>query len=140
MGRLVVRPAVVADSSTNLREAAAMMAAEHVSSMLVGGASAIVTERDFTMAWRRGMTGSEPVGLIATEAPMVIDAGTPITDAAALMLNRNVRHLVIFDGDSFVGVVSLRAILAVLLQAAEPGLWLTELRLSLAEMPEAWLG
>lgn len=117
-----------------------MMAAEHVSSMLVGGASAIVTERDFTMAWRRGMTGSEPVGLIATEAPMVIDAGTPITDAAALMLNRNVRHLVIFDGDSFVGVVSLRAILAVLLQAAEPGLWLTELRLSLAEMPEAWLG
>ena len=140
MGRLIVRPAVVADPGTTLREAAAMMESQQVSSMLVGGPSAIVTERDFTTAWRDGMTGDEPVGRIATEAPMAIDAGTPITQAAGIMLNHNIRHLVVFRGESFTGVVSLRAILAVLLQAAEPGLWLTELRVDLAQIPEAWLG
>ena len=140
MGRLIVRPAVVVDPDTTLRAAAVLMQSENVSSMLVGGPSAIVTERDFTTAWRNGFTGAEPVGRIATAAPMGVDAGTPITDAAGLMLNHNVRHLVVFDGERFTGVVSLRTVLAVLLQAADPSLWLTELRVSLSQMPEAWLG
>lgn len=140
MGRLVVRAAVVADPAMTVREAAQMMKGQNVSSMLVGGPSAIVTERDFTTAWAEGFTGAEPLIRIAKEQPKGIDAGTAITEAASLMLNHNIRHLVVFDGDSFVGVVSLRAILAVLLQAAEPGVWLTELRVRMSDMPEAWLG
>lgn len=140
VGRLIVRPAVVADPGSTVRDAAGLMERENVSSMLIGDPSAIVTERDFTMAWSEGYTGDEPVERIATEQPLAVDAGTPITEAAGLMLNHNIRHLVVFDAGSFVGVVSLRAVLAVLLQAAEPGLWLSELRVSLSQMPEAWLG
>lgn len=140
VGRLVVRPAVVADPDTSVRDAALMMKAHNVSSMLVGGPSAIVTERDFTNAWRDGLTGAEPVSRIATAEPLGIDADTVVTEAASVMLNHNLRHLVVFDHDSFVGVVSLRAILAVLLQAADPGIWRTELRVSLADPPDAWLG
>src|SRR6185312_15888734 len=120
VGRLIVRPAVVADPSVTLREAARVMATENVSSLLVGGPSAIVTERDFTAAWMDGLAGDEPVGRIVGEAPMAIDASMAITEAAGLMLNHSIRHVVVFDAGSFVGVVSLRAILAVLLQAAEP--------------------
>ena len=116
------------------------MRVQNVSSMLVGGPSAIVTERDFTSAWTHGYKGDEPVSLISTDAPLSVDAATPITDAAAMMLNRYVRHLVVLDGDSYLGVVSARTVMAVLLQAAEPGMWLTELRVSLSQTPEFWLG
>lgn len=140
MGRLVLRPAVVVGPATTVRDAARVMKRENVSSLLVGGDAAIVTERDFTTAWANGVSGGEPVSTIATEGPMEVGDDTAVTEAARLMLNHNIRHLVVTDGDSLLGVVSLRAVLAVVLQATEPGVWLTELRTSLAQMPEAWLG
>ncbi len=140
VGRLVVRSAVIVEPDTPVREAAQMMRVQNVSSMLVGGPSSIVTERDFTTAWAEGYTGDEPVSLISTDSPLSVDAATPITDAAAMMLNRNVRHLVVLDGEDYLGVVSVRTVLAVLLQAAEPGMWLTELRVNLSQTPEFWLG
>jgi CBS domain-containing protein len=140
VGRLVVRAAVEVAPETPITEAAATMRVQNVSSMLVGGPDAIVTERDFTRAWSEGTGGDDPVISIATRNPMTVDTGTPITEAAGKMLNRGVRHLVVVDGGSCVGVVSLRMVLAVLLQAAEPGVWLSELRVTLSQTPEFWLG
>lgn len=140
IGRLVVRSPVVVEPETPIREAAALMRSANVSSMLVGGADAIVTERDLCRAWSDGFAGDEPVSSLATAPPVCVASSSPITEAAALMLNRGVRHLVVLDGDARVGVVSLRTVLAVLLQAAEPRFWLTELRVSLSEAPEFWLG
>ncbi len=140
VGRLVIRAAVQVAPETPISEAADTMRVQNVSSMLVGGPGAIVTERDFTRAWSEGARGVDPVISIATRDPLTVDAGTAITEAAGKMLNRNVRHLVVLDGATCLGVVSLRTVLAVLLQAAEPGLWLTELRVSLSQTPEFWLG
>jgi hypothetical protein len=56
------------------------------------------------------------------------------------MLNQEVRHLIVELPDASSGIVSLRCILAVLLQAAQPELWLSSLRIKV-EIPssETWL-
>ena len=64
---------------------------------------------------------------------------TDILEAAALMLNHEVRHLIVELPDGSTGIVSLRAIMAVLLQAAQPDIWLSTLRVQVevpfSEMP-----
>ena len=140
IGRLVVRPAVVVPPEATLREAAGALRAANVSSALVGGPGAIVTERDLTEAWADGATGDEAVAVAASDHPAVVAAGMPIVEAAALMLNREVRHLIVLMDDGTAGVVSLRSVMAVLLQAVKPELWLATLRLSFQAPAEAWLG
>ena len=111
----------------------------NASAALVAGPESIVTERDLTTAWSDDLKGDEPVQTIATEHPIVVSGDTPILDAAALMLNREVRHLIVIDHDE-AGIVSLRAVMAVLLQAVHPEMWLSALRISITEGPELWLG
>ena len=137
--RLVVGPAPVLEAGATIREAAKALRAMNVSALLVTGPDQIVTERDLTRAWSHGMTGEEPVATIATTNPIVVGAEMSVIDAAALMLNREVRHLVVVD-ERTVGIVSLRTVLAVLLQAVQPELWLSALRVSITEVPERWIG
>lgn len=139
IARLVLGPALVLRPDATIREAAKALRAMDSSAALVGGPGAIVTERDLTRAWSHGLTGDESVSDIATDHPVVVDAHTPIAEAAALMLNREVRHLIVVDRER-VGIVSLRTVMAVLLQAVHPERWLAELRLRISEDPEMWLG
>lgn len=140
LGRLVVRPAVVVSPDATLREAAAALREANVSSALVGGPRAIITERDLTGAWAAGATGGESVGELASDHPVVVGAGMPIAEAAAVMLNREVRHLIVLMDDGSAGVVSLRSVMAVLLQAVKPEIWLATLRVSIQAPPELWFG
>ena len=140
IGRLVVRPAVVVSSEATIREVAGALRDANVSSALVGGPGAIVTERDLTDAWAAGASGEESVTAMASEHPVVVAAGMPIAEAVATMLNREVRHLIVLMDDGSAGVVSLRAVMAVLLQAVKPELWLATLRVSFQSPPEAWIG
>ena len=55
------------------------------------------------------------------------------------MLNQGVRHLVVAFPDRD-AVVSLRDVMAVLLQATDPHLWLTQLRVAVEVPAEIWLG
>ena len=137
--RLVVGPAPVLEASATIREAALALRAINASALLIDGPDRIVTERDLTRAWSHGLTGEEPVSTIATTNPIVVGPEMSVLDAAALMLNRDVRHLIVVDGHT-VGIVSLRTVLAVLLQAVQPELWLSALRVSITEVPERWIG
>jgi signal-transduction protein with cAMP-binding, CBS, and nucleotidyltransferase domain len=137
--RLVVGPAPVLAGGATIREAAMALRALNASALLIDGPDQIVTERDLTRAWSHGFTGDEPVGRIATRHPIVVGPETSVVDAAALMLNREVRHLIVVDGQA-VGIVSLRTVLAVLLQAVQPELWLSTLRVNINEVPEQWIG
>ena len=140
IGRLVVRPAVVVSPRETVRDAASALRAANVSSALVGGPGAILTERDLTAAWAEGATGDELVAELASDHPVVVGAGMPIAEAAAVMLNREVRHLIVLLDDGSAGVVSLRAVMAVLLQTVKPELWLATLRVSFQAPPELWIG
>ena len=128
IGRLVVRPAVLVSQEASLREASALMERADVSALLVGGPTGIVTERDLIRAWGAGATGDETVTEVASYRPIIVDAATPIADAAAAMLNRGVRHLIVVMPDGSLGIASLRTVTADLLQALQPQPWLTSLR------------
>jgi len=108
------------------------MRSENVSAVLVGpGVTGIVTERDLTRALANGCSPQASVAEVRTPLPITVQAGTDILEAASLMLNQEVRHLVVELHDGSVGIVSLRTIAAVLLQAAQPQLWLSTLRVQL---------
>jgi signal-transduction protein with cAMP-binding, CBS, and nucleotidyltransferase domain len=112
----------------------------NVSSVLVGTHGAIATERDLTRALAAGLSSDDPIATVASQDPVRIGALIPLVDAAALMLNEEIRHLIIEFADGREGVVSLRDIVAVLLQTASPELWLTSLRLAVQPPTELWLG
>jgi signal-transduction protein with cAMP-binding, CBS, and nucleotidyltransferase domain len=126
---LVTRPAVRIRAHDTLTVASRVMRSHNVSALLIGpGHVAIVTERDLTRALAAEYPADTPVGHVATPLPQSIPGTTDILDAAALMINQEVRHLIVELPDGSAGVLSIRDIMAVLLQAAKPELWLSSLR------------
>jgi CBS domain-containing protein len=73
----------------------------------------IFTERD---ALRVAAAGADPkttsVKDWMTKDPMTVDPDTDTADAAAIMATEGFRHLPVVEGDSVVGVVSLRDVLS----------------------------
>jgi signal-transduction protein with cAMP-binding, CBS, and nucleotidyltransferase domain len=138
---LVVRSAARISARQSLAEASQLMRQENVSALLVDDGKAIVSERDMTRALAAGLGADCAIGMVATVGPVIAPADMAIVEAAALMLNEEVRHLVVQSGVHGMGIVSLRSVLAVLLQAAQPEPWLAHLRLRV-EYPHAelWLG
>ena len=136
---LASRPALAVAGETTLAEAAEVMRAAGVSALLVDGAGGVVTEHDLARALSAGLTGADPVASVATRHPVVVPGTMPVVEAAGLMLNEHVRHLIVELEGGRVGMVSMRDVLAVLLQAADPHLWLTSLR-AVITPSEAWLG
>jgi CBS domain-containing protein len=138
----VSRPVVRIHADDTLTRASQVMRSQNVSCVLVGpGRAAILTERDLTRALAAQYPADTPVGKVATPLPQSVPGQTDILDVAAVMINQEVRHLILDLPDGSDGVVSIRDIMAVLLQAAKPELWLSSLRVKI-EMPypEAWLG
>ena len=56
------------------------------------------------------------------------------------MLRHEIRHLVVTDSGDVLGIVSLREVMAVLLQALDPAVWVATLRAALTTHTEIWLG
>ena len=98
-----------------------------------------MTERDLARALGAGHSPEEPVGVVTTRHPVAVSGDDTVVTAAARMLNEEVRHLVVELPGGAVGVVSMRDVLAVLLGAAEPHIWLASLRIEI-ESPDYWLG
>ena len=116
------------------------MRSANVSSVLVGDGVALATERDLARALAAGMAPDDPITAVTSTDPVRVSAETSVVDAAALMLNEEIRHLLIDGADGTVSVVSLREVMAVLLQMATPHLWLATLRLAVSSPPESWIG
>jgi signal-transduction protein with cAMP-binding, CBS, and nucleotidyltransferase domain len=139
IGYLAYGPAVTVPAGISLEEAALTMRKANVSSLLVGPQRHIATERDLTRALAAGLRPEEPIGTVASQ-PICVSANTSVVDAAALMLNQEIRHLVIDGCADGPAVVSLRAVMAVLLQAVTPHIWLDRLRVAVSARPGTWLG
>jgi signal-transduction protein with cAMP-binding, CBS, and nucleotidyltransferase domain len=138
LGDLPLRTAVRVGRRCTLAEAVERMEQHGVSSVLVDG-DGIVTERDIARAMAHGAPATEVVEAIATWHPITVPATMPIVEAAAVMLNEHVRHLLVERG-GHTAVVSLRDVTALLLQAANPEPWLTSLRIAVPSPAEIWLG
>ncbi len=103
---------------------ARMMATHHIHAVVVEGVHAdaahgeqlvwgIVSDLDLVRASRAGIEG-RIAGDLATSEPITVEASLPITEAARLMDEHGVSHLVVADGDRPVGVVSTLDVAGVL--------------------------
>lgn len=69
----------------------------------------IVTERDLVNIVSDGLDPAKtPLADRLTRELVTIEPRTDISDAAAIMAERKIRHLPVLDGTSLVGIVSIR--------------------------------
>lgn len=136
ISRLVSRPGVGIERRASLAEAAGLMRMQGVSSLLVDGGSAIVTERDIARSIGAGGDPGEPVGSVATPHPLIVDGSLTVMECGGIMLDEEVRHVLVTMPDGFTGVVSQRDIVTVLVREADPELWAARERVP----SENWLG
>jgi signal-transduction protein with cAMP-binding, CBS, and nucleotidyltransferase domain len=140
VGRLIRGGPVVVQAGWSVGMAAQAMRDGNVSSALVGDGKSIVTERDLTRALAAGIGPEAEVSVAAVDHPVTVDATTSVVDAASEMLHQEIRHLVVADAQGILGVVSLRDVMVVLLQAMDPEVWVSTLRAAVTGHSELWLG
>jgi CBS domain-containing protein len=121
---LVRRGAVYVWPDTTLREIAETLERESIGLVLVrreGGVAGVVSERDLVRAIAEGadLDGDRAADLMTYDITFV-DAEDPIQRVAELMLEGEVRHVAVHDGDNKSGVISMRDLLPVLLEAVAP--------------------
>lgn len=120
----LVRPPVRVGIDWCLQDAAAAMRTAGTSSALVGHDEAIVTERDLARATSAGLGPKTAVAAVCVTDFVTVDPDTTIVEAAGVMLDYDVRHLVVRNhrGD-VTGLVSLRDLMRILVDAMDPAIW-----------------
>jgi hypothetical protein len=120
----LAQPPVWIGAEWTLQATADAMGEAKVSAVVVGSDRAIVTEGDLTRALNAGLGPHDQVGAIGVPDMVYLDDDTDVVQAAAHMLRRDVRHLLVRNWRGEVtGVVSLRDLLGVLVEAMDPAVW-----------------
>ena len=97
-------------------EAISLMAKHNIGALLVmneGSVDGIVSERDcIRKVELEGKRSKDtPVSTIMTSKLITVDCNQPLEECMALMLDKNIRHLPVFDGAKLVGLLSVRDVL-----------------------------
>jgi CBS domain-containing protein len=107
---LLHREPLIVPASMPIREAAALMRAEHVSSLLIGKngqIEAIITDRDFrNRVIADGVPTDRPVIDVATRAPQTLDIHATAFDALLLLARRGVHHGPVIEGGKPAGMLT----------------------------------
>jgi CBS domain-containing protein len=105
---LVRRPAVWVDATATVGDAARVMTAERVSSVLVrGDPVGIVTDRDFRIrVLAQGLGPGTPLERVLSRPVRRVDGAMAVHEAWAVLLEANVHHLPVFRDDQIVGVIT----------------------------------
>jgi CBS domain-containing protein len=104
------------EATISLTEAAARMHERGVGAALVMNGehlSGILTERDVLRAVATGGVEGTKVGAWMTHDPETIDPGERPGRAASIMLRGGFRHLPVIEGDTPIGIVSIRDLMRV---------------------------
>ena len=98
-----------------LGEVAERMSAQNVGSVVVkdfGRLIGILTERDMLLAMAaRVHTSDARVRQWMTENPITASPDTTFEEGSKIMLDKGFRHLPVVDGETILGIVSLRRIM-----------------------------
>lgn len=107
---LIQREPVTLPPETTIIEAARVMQAHRISSVLLvknGHLFGLVTDRDLrNRVVAMGLETHRPVLDIATLAPLTIGVERPAFDALLLMARHNVHHVPVLDGRKVVGMIT----------------------------------
>jgi len=88
----------------------------------LGGRQCVFTERDLLRAIGAGIdVDAESVSDHMSTSPLAVQAAATVQSACDVMIERNARHLLVFEGDELAGVLNMRDVVGVLSGAAEMG-------------------
>ena len=103
---------ITVEPSTSVAAAVTVMGMQRVGAVLAidnGRLEGIFTERDLVRALSYDIgASSQPVAHWMTRDPITVGPEASVEQALELMLNGHFRHLPVMEGESVVGVVSIR--------------------------------
>ena len=109
---VMTRQLVSVEPSTSVAAAVTVMGMQRVGAVLVmekGQLEGIFTERDLVRAMSHDIAASsQPVAQWMTKNPVTVGPDVPVEQALETMLAGHFRHLPVMEGESLVGVVSIR--------------------------------
>jgi CBS domain-containing protein len=119
----IERKVAVLDESRTILDAAQLMVERYIGSIVVTAAEqvkGIFTERDLmrVIAQRRSPAEIQLKDVMRTDLVRVSPYAT-VEDCLSLMRANRCRHLLVFDGDDFIGIVSLRDLAMIMLDEKE---------------------
>jgi CBS domain-containing protein len=104
------------DPEATVFDALNQMSSQNTGALLVvkgKNVEGILTERDCVrkveLAGRTSKTTR--VSEIMTEKVIYVEAGQPLEECMALMIDKNIRHLPVYDGKELLGLISVRDVL-----------------------------
>ncbi len=110
-------------ADVTLCDAAKLMNERHIGAVLVldgGRLDGILTERDVLRAVAAGRVEGSSVADWMTRRPETIEPSDSTTHAAMLMTHGGFRHLPVVEGESVVGMLSIRDVVRVVIQDEAP--------------------
>lgn len=120
----IVRKVVTIDENRSALEAAILMTEEFIGSLVITSSAKIAgifTERDLMMRVVGKRKDPEKVKIkdVMTKDLVKVSPNDTASHCLNLMKEQRCRHLLVFDGDQFVGVVSLRDMVALMIDEKE---------------------
>ena len=121
---MLAQPPVRIGADWTLQAAADAIREANVSAVLVGSDQGIVTELDLSRALSSGLGPHDRMTALCAGELSFVYEDTPVVEAAAHMVRDEIRHFVVRNWRGEVtGVVSLRDLLRVLVEAMDPAAW-----------------
>ena len=118
------RDLLTVGAELSIAEVAQRMVDRNVGAVLVlgddGRLAGILTERDVMRAVARGVRDEALVGDCMTRDPETIAPDDTTEQAAVLMIHGGFRHLPVLEGEAVVGMLSIRDLVAVVLEDSAP--------------------
>jgi CBS domain-containing protein len=115
LGEIVTPDFITVAPEDTLGEVAERMSAKNVGAVVVkdfGRLIGVLTERDMLRAMAaRVHTSDARVRQWMTENPITAAPDTTFEEAQAVMLEKGFRHLPVVEGDTILGIVSLRRVM-----------------------------
>jgi len=131
IGKLISRKPTVVTESTTICDAAKLIAAEGISSLVIAadpdpephdGAQAasdeppltgIVTTSDLVeRVLAEGRSHENPIGSVMTREPLSVDADAYLFEGMLMMLRNNIHHLPVLSRNQLVGVIDLADVIS----------------------------
>ena len=121
---MIVRRVATIDENKSILDVAILMTEEFIGSVVITNSSGICglfTERELVMKVVGKRKDPETVKIkdVMTTNPIKVNPNDTASHCLGLMKEYRCRHLLVFEGDEFVGIVSIRDMVALMIDEKE---------------------
>jgi CBS domain-containing protein len=120
----IERMVAMIDENQSVLNAAQLMGDKNIGSVVVtchGGVAGLFTERELMVdvVGKNRDPERVKVGSAMRSEQVKVSPETSVSECLDLMKENRCRHLLVFEGDEFIGIVSLRTMVALMIQEKE---------------------